>query len=243
MVHSKKWVDGLIRKPIVQVKPVVGRVKKPFNTPIASMWALTMIVAFVVVATLWLTAGAAAKSKELAFEADRKMLENGQDLKTELQQKIADAQQEKANRLAEEKRIAEEKARKGAEEARLAEEKRQARLIAMHRSQSSARSQAQPASSSSGGVNKTMTAYTPDPRENGGSSNTASGKNLNQLLANGEKIVASNDYALGTELKINGEWYTVEDRMAYGGVVDVLVPDHQTARNIGRRNVVIEEVR
>ena len=167
------------------------------------------------------------------------MLQNGQEIKAAWQQKITDARQAKADRLVEEKRLAAEEARL-AEEARQAEARRQSRLVALNRAQSSARSQA---SSSAGGVSKTMTAYTPDPRENGGSSNTASGKNLNQLLAEGKKIVASNDYALGTELKINGEWYTVEDRMAYGGVVDVLVSDHQTANQIGRQRVVIEEVR
>ncbi|MFC1721843.1 hypothetical protein ACFL0Z_02940 [Patescibacteria group bacterium] len=224
--------------------------RQHFNTPIASLWAISVLVALAVVITLWLTAGVAAKSQELAFKADRQMLASGQEIKVELQQKIAQAQQEKANRLAEDERIAEEEARQ-AEEDRLAEERRQARLVARHRSQSSARSQAsapaQPATAQPSGVAKKLTAYTSSPYENGGSSNTASGKNLDQLLAEGKKVVASNDYALGTEIKINvngaSEWYTVEDRMAYGGVVDVLVSDSQTARNIGRRNVVVEEVR
>ena len=60
-------------------------------------------------------------------------------------------------------------------------------------------------------------------------------------MANGEwpyeGAVASNDYALGTVLNINGYNYVVADRMAPGihGVVDIFMDSYDRAINFGRQ--------
>lgn len=60
-------------------------------------------------------------------------------------------------------------------------------------------------------------------------------------MANGEYpyvgAVASNDFALGTVLNINGYNYVVADRMAPGihGVVDIFVDSYDEAINFGRQ--------
>lgn len=61
------------------------------------------------------------------------------------------------------------------------------------------------------------------------------------VMANGEYpyvgAVASNDFALGTVLNINGYNYVVADRMAPGihGVVDIFVDSYDEAINFGRQ--------
>lgn len=60
-------------------------------------------------------------------------------------------------------------------------------------------------------------------------------------MANGEwpyeGAVASNDYALGTVLNINGYNYVVADRMAPGihGVIDIFMNDYDRAVRFGRQ--------
>lgn len=60
-------------------------------------------------------------------------------------------------------------------------------------------------------------------------------------MANGEwpyeGAVASNDYALGTVLNINGYNYVVADRMAPGihGVIDIFMNDYDRAINFGHQ--------
>ena len=60
-------------------------------------------------------------------------------------------------------------------------------------------------------------------------------------MANGEwpyeGAVASNDYALGTVLNVNGSNYVVADRMAPGihGVIDIFMNDYDRAINFGRQ--------
>lgn len=61
------------------------------------------------------------------------------------------------------------------------------------------------------------------------------------VMANGEYpyvgAVASNDFALGTVLNINGYNYVVADRMApdIHGVVDIFVDSYDEAINFGRQ--------
>lgn len=61
------------------------------------------------------------------------------------------------------------------------------------------------------------------------------------VMANGEYpyvgAVASNDFALGTVLNINGYNYVVADRMAPGihGVVDIFVDSYDEAIEFGRQ--------
>lgn len=61
------------------------------------------------------------------------------------------------------------------------------------------------------------------------------------VMANGEwpyeGAVASNDYAIGTILNINGYNYVVADRMAPGihGVIDIFMNDYDRAIQFGRQ--------
>jgi len=61
------------------------------------------------------------------------------------------------------------------------------------------------------------------------------------VMANGEwpyeGAVASNDYALGTVLNINGYNYVVADRMAPGihGVIDIFMDSYDRAIQFGRQ--------
>lgn len=237
MDSSKKWVDGLVKKPIV------AKVRNYLQMPIGALVGITVALTVVLTAGIFLAGSVQATGQELAFAANEQLLASGTEIKAELDNKIAYARQQKAERIAQ-KRRAEEEARRAEAERQAAEEEQQARLVAMHRSQGTARAQAQPQkAAASGGTLKTATYYTPDPRENGGYGVTATGENLQDLVNRGENVVASNDYALGTQIKINGEWYRVADRMAHGGKVDFLVGTHAEARAGGRHQVVIEEVR
>lgn len=47
------------------------------------------------------------------------------------------------------------------------------------------------------------------------------------------RTVAAAGLPFGTELMINGQIYVVEDRGVHGKHVDILFPDHQSARNFG----------
>ena len=47
------------------------------------------------------------------------------------------------------------------------------------------------------------------------------------------RTVAAAGLPFGTELMINGQVYVVEDRGVHGKHVDILFPDHQSARNFG----------
>jgi 3D (Asp-Asp-Asp) domain-containing protein len=202
------------------------------------MWVLSILVAMTAIVGLWLAADVRASASAFTFGTDKRLLAEGPELKAELEQRLNNAQVAKAERLAEEKRQAEEEARCLEAERLAAEAKKQEarRLAAVPRSDSNQRGHAS-------GVSKTATYYTPDPRENGGWGVTATGENLQDLVNSGSRVVASNDYPLGTQLKINGQWYRVADRMGQGGKVDFLVGTHAEARAGGRHQVVIEEVR
>lgn len=199
---------------------------------------ITALITAVTITGLWLAADVKAGSQLFTFDADKRLLAEGDMIKAELEQRLSHAQIAKAERLAEEKRQAEEEARRLEAERLAAEAKKQEarRVAAVPRADSNQRGQVS-------GVTKTATYYTPDPSENGGWGVTATGENLQDLVNSGSRIVACNDYPLGTQLKINGQWYRVADRMARGGKVDFLVGTHAEARAGGRHQVVIEEVR
>ena len=65
------------------------------------------------------------------------------------------------------------------------------------------------------------------------------------VMANGEYpyvgAVASNDYPLGTTVYIDGNPYTVADRMADGvyGVIDIFMDSYDEAVNFGRRYTTV----
>ena len=65
------------------------------------------------------------------------------------------------------------------------------------------------------------------------------------VMANGEYpyvgAVASNDYPLGTIVYINGNPYTVADRMASGvhGVIDIFMNSYNEAVNFGRQYTTV----
>ena len=63
-------------------------------------------------------------------------------------------------------------------------------------------------------------------------------------MANGEKVhegaVAYNDVPLGTKVVIDGKTYTVKDRMADNGVVDIYMNTVEAAIKHGRKVKVIE---
>ncbi len=206
------------------------------------MWVITAVLAVAVLVGAVIVSDVRASANMLTFEADEKLLAEGEEVRAELESRLTKARQDKAERLAEAERQ-EEEARRAEAERIAAEQARQSRLVAMHRSQSSSRTQVAASAPATGGTTKTATYYTPDPRENGGYGVTATGENLQDLVSRGENVVASNDYPLGTELKINGEWHRVADRMAHGGKVDFLVGTHAEARAGGRHQVVVEEVR
>ena len=75
--------------------------------------------------------------------------------------------------------------------------------------------------------------YTPDPRENGGSTTTATGRPLKDCI--GWACAANKaDFDIGTLLYVTGYGYmTVEDTGCRRGVIDVLVPDKETAYKLG----------
>ena len=61
-------------------------------------------------------------------------------------------------------------------------------------------------------------------------------------MANGEKVhegaVAYNDVPLGTKVVIDGKTYTVKDRMADNGVVDIYMNSIKEALKHGRKSCV-----
>ena len=65
------------------------------------------------------------------------------------------------------------------------------------------------------------------------------------VMANGEYpyvgAVASNDYPIGTTVYIDGNPYTVADRMADGvyGVIDIFMDSYDEAVNFGRRYTTV----
>ena len=65
------------------------------------------------------------------------------------------------------------------------------------------------------------------------------------VMANGEYpyvgAVASNDYPIGTIIYIDGNPYTVADRMANGvyGVIDIFVNSYDEAVNFGKRYATV----
>ena len=65
------------------------------------------------------------------------------------------------------------------------------------------------------------------------------------VMANGEYpyegAVASNDYPLGTIVYIDGNPYTVADRMANGvhGVIDIFMDSYHEAVNFGRQYTTV----
>ncbi len=229
----KRFVDGLYQRPIVQ--KALTQAKK---TPYAALFAAAVILTILIVSgvgTVKQALAARSSKPKLDFPADRVVVQQRKELKDELQNKLAQARQVKAT----------QKTKQNTPSAsQLLEARKQSRLIAFNRQQSTQRATRSVDSANySGGNTKTGTAYTPDPAENGGSHNTATGENLTELLNRGEKVVASNDYKLGTKLKINGQWYTVKDRMARSGKVDFLVRTKAEASKIGRQTIKIEDVK
>lgn len=232
----KCFVDGLYRRPIVQ--QALRQAKK---TPYAALFAAAVVLTLLIISGVGMAkqALAARSSKpKLDFPADRVVVAQRKEIKSELQTKLAQARQTKA----------EKQNQAAASAAQLLEARKQSRAVALNRQQSTKRV-ARPVDSANynGGDTKTGTAYTPAKDENDGFSTTATGEDLTELLNRGEKVVASNDYKLGTKLKItvNGEtnWYTVKDRMGRGGKVDFLVRTKAEASKYGRQKIKIEDVK
>lgn len=63
------------------------------------------------------------------------------------------------------------------------------------------------------------------------------------IMANGEHVhigaVACNDLPLGTRVVIDGNVYTVKDRMAKGGMVDVYMDSKADALRFGKQNKTV----
>lgn len=85
-------------------------------------------------------------------------------------------------------------------------------------------------------------AYTADPLQTDSDyCHTASG--LNICTTPTPKIVACNFLPLGSKIEINGEVWTVEDRMSsrYGqGFIDLLFSNYDEAIQFGRRKLIIK---
>jgi 3D (Asp-Asp-Asp) domain-containing protein len=227
----KHWVDGLYRKPIV--RQVLTQAKK---TPYTALFAAAVIVTVMIISgvgTVKQALAARSAKPKLDFPADRVVVQQRKELRNELENKIAQARQVKAAQQS--------VATPSASQLVAA---RKARVVALNRQKAAQRTtRSVDGASARGGNTKVGTAYTPDPAENGGNNVTATGENLTDLLNRGEKVVASNDYKLGTKLKINGQWYTVKDRMARSGKVDFLVRTKAEASKYGRQTINIEEVK
>lgn len=232
----KRFVDGLYRRPIVQ-KALTQAKKTPYMALFAAAVILTLMI-ISGIGTVRQALAARAPKPQQDFPADRVVVQRRKAIKDELQTKVAEARQTKA----------EQQKQAAISAAKLLEAQKQSRLIAFNRQQSTKRvTRSVDSANYSGGVTKTGTAFTPDKNENGGFSTTATGEDLTELLDRGEKVVASNDYKLGTKLKItvNGkpEWYTVKDRMGRGGKVDFLVRTKAEASKYGRQTIKIEDVK
>ncbi len=228
----RRFVDGLYRRPIVR-----KALKAAKNTPYLALFAAAVILTVLIISgvgTVKQALAARASKPKLDFPADRVIVAQRKEIKSDLQTKLAQARQAKA----------EQQNQATASAAQLLEARKQSRVIALNRQQSTKRVvRSVDSANYSGGDTKTGTAYTPDPGENGGSSNTATGENLTELLNRGEKVVASNDYPLGTELTIKGQRYIVKDRMGRSGKVDFLVRTKAEASQIGRQTIKIEKVK
>ena len=67
------------------------------------------------------------------------------------------------------------------------------------------------------------------------------------IMANGEKVhegsVAYNDAPLGTKILLDGEVYTVKDRVAKDGVVDIYIDSHEAAVKYGvkQKEIIVLE--
>jgi len=159
-------------------------------------------------------------------------------------------QQVEAEKLAEEERIAKEA--RLAEEARIAEEKRleeerRAQAAAeKKRQEAQARAAAEKDRKSDASAGSRLangyfyaTAYYPRSK----TAATATGENLAELIENGEKIVACNDYPLNTILLINGQRWRVADRMGQSGYVDFLLGSEAEVYQFGRQKVKVEVVK
>lgn len=227
----KRFVDGLYRRPVVC--QVLTQAKK---TPYTALFAAAVIITIIIssgVGTVKQALATRSAKPKMDFPADRVIVLQRKSIKDELQNKIAQARQAKAAQ--------QNVATPSASQLVAA---RQARVVALNRQKTAQRAtRSVDGVSTRGGNTKVGTAYTPDPAENGGYNVTATGENLTDLLNRGEKVVASNDYKLGTKLKINGQWYTVKDRMAHGGKVDFLVRTKAEASKYGRQSINIEEVK
>lgn len=228
----RRFVDGLYRRPIVQ--KALTQAKK---TPYAALFAAAVILTVLIISgvgTIKQALAARSSKPRLDFPADRVVVQQRREIKSELQTKLASARQAKAAQQTAATQSA----------SQLLQARKESRVVALNRQQSTKRAtRSFDSANSVGGDTKTGTAYTPDPGENGGSSNTATGENLNELLNRGEKVVASNDYPLGTELTIDGQKYIVKDRMARPGKVDFLVRTKAEASQYGRRTIKIENVK
>ncbi|MFC1618267.1 3D domain-containing protein [Patescibacteria group bacterium] len=219
--------------------PIIRRARKNFGKPYMSVVAIAIAVAATVA-----IGGRLAQAEQSNDQASAELQAK---IAAELDKRNAE-QHERANdlkqaRYAEQKntqKIAKAQAAKQAHEEKLAEEQRlakqrqQSRAVAMHRSQSSGR----------GGTGQyTGTYYTPHASENGGHNLSATGENLYDLL--GQDVVAYNNAPLNSQVKVNGKWYTVKDRMASynGDKIDFLVGSNEEARQGGKHSVTIEEIR
>lgn len=76
-------------------------------------------------------------------------------------------------------------------------------------------------------------AYT--PAENGGNRITASGAECTEGVT-----VACNDFPFGTKLLINSHIYTVQDRMADDGCLDIFMESISDAWTFGRQELWVE---
>lgn len=158
----------------------------------------------------------------------------------EHQQQIAAEEKAEAERLAEEERVAEEA--RIAEAKRLEEERLAAEAAERERQEALARAAAEKErKSDSTGDDKLAdgyfhaTAYYPASE----TAMTATGENLQELIASGERIVACNDFPLNTILLINGQRWRVADRMGQSGYVDFLLSSEAEVYQFGRQKVKV----
>jgi len=91
----------------------------------------------------------------------------------------------------------------------------------------------------------TVTAYTPDPRENGGKgtkSGTAIGTRIRPGIVAVSRDLLRQGWSYGDKVHIEGLGvFTIEDTMhqRYRRSIDVAVPNHAAAEKIGKRRDIV----
>jgi len=91
----------------------------------------------------------------------------------------------------------------------------------------------------------TVTAYTPDPRENGGpgtKSGTAIGTRIRPGIVAVSRDLLRQGWSYGDKVHIEGMGvFTIEDTMhqRYRRSIDVAVPNHAAAEKIGKRRDIV----